>query len=151
MPSFFLLQSCLKLDAPCSNFTPFFFSLLHFSVLYCLRNILCDGHSGAGALPHLTAKSLPISAQNKTQGALHAQRDKVNDKKIKIGGDLPSRAAACMRCWHYLLHYLIGLEMMWWDCCTSPTTQLICYLPWKAYLTCKWVNLRFNEPNFKNW
>lgn len=44
----------------------------------------------------LTDKSAPIAAWHANQGALHAQRHKVNDREIKRGrgGDLPSRVAA---------------------------------------------------------
>lgn len=53
----------------------------------------------------LTDKSALIAAQHANQGALHAQRDKVNDRKIKRGrgGDLPSRVAAYVMPRQYLL------------------------------------------------
>lgn len=46
----------------------------------------------------LTDESPLILAWHANQGALHAQRDKVNDRKIKrgTGDDLPSRLAACV-------------------------------------------------------
>lgn len=53
----------------------------------------------------LTDKSAPVAAELVNQGALHAQRDKVNDKKIKRGrgSDLPSQVAACAVPGLYLL------------------------------------------------
>lgn len=47
-----------------------------------------------------------IPAQLVNQGALHAQWDKVNDRKIKRegGGDLPSQLSAYFMPRQYLLH-----------------------------------------------
>lgn len=98
------LQFCPS-HFPCvfPSYFPFFSLSLHPPPL---RNTLCDGHSQTQAFFFLTDKSALISLWHANQGALHAQWDKVNDRKIKRGrgGDLPSRVAACMMSRQYLLH-----------------------------------------------
>lgn len=75
--------------------------------LYAFRIILFDGHSqktrpAASWQTNLRPRS-PQRLVN--QGALHAQWDKLNDRKVKRGpgGDLPSRVAGICDAQHYVL------------------------------------------------
>lgn len=89
-------------------------SYLAFSTLAALTSISSEIHFSMVAHkdethvppPNPTDKYALIPAQLVNQGALHAQWDKVNDRKIKReeGGDLLSQLSACLTPRQYLLH-----------------------------------------------
>lgn len=88
----------------------------------------------------LTDKSALVAAQLVNQGALHAQWDKVNDRKVKRGrgGDLPSQVAGYVMlgsmCW---VNPWTGKDVQKYcttGTTTSPlTTHLSGYLPCEAF------------------
>lgn len=88
----------------------------------------------------LTDKSALVAAQLVNQGALHAQWDKVNDRKVKRGrgGDLPAQVAGYVMlgsmCW---VNPWTGKDVQKYcttGTTTSPlTTHLSGYLPCEAF------------------
>lgn len=92
-----------------SNISPLIRPYLVFSNLAAFTSISSEIHFSMVAhkkSPPLTDKYAPIPAKRVNQGALHAQWDKVNDRKIKRGrgSDLPSQLVVYLMTRQCLLH-----------------------------------------------
>lgn len=132
VPPPYFLHSCLPLPPSLRLHPPPFFIPQNYTFQWSLTK---------GEPPRfLTDKSALVAAQLVNQGALHAQWDKVNDRKVKRGrgGDLPSQVAGYVMlggmCW---VNPWTGKDVQKYcttGTTTSPlTTHLSGYLPCEAF------------------